>query len=113
MFEDGVKSDTVHYHWKHVDSYPANGAQTFTGSNDSIVTTTDISKSNLGSVGAASVTLKGTTTVGGNVFGGGDESAVSGNTTVTLEGETHVLGNVYGGGDEGPVGGSSEVIMKD
>ena len=94
--------------WYHVGSL-SNKAQALDGSN--IKTTKDLDA--LGSVGTASITLKGTTTVGGNVFGGGDESAVSGNTTVTLEGETHVLGNVYGGGDEGPVGGNSEVIMKD
>ena len=35
----------------------------------------------------------------GNVYGGGDEGAVGGNTIVTLSGSTTVNGNVYGGGN--------------
>ena len=57
-------------------------------------------------------TLQGTTEVSGNVYGGGDQSAVSGNTTVILEENAHVHGNVYGGGNEGPVGGNSEVKIQ-
>ena len=79
----------------------------------------------LGTVtGNATLTLTGNTTVGtieggnlkastGNVFGGGDESAVTGNTTVNLQEGAHVLGNVYGGGNNGAVGGNSEVIIQD
>ena len=83
----------------------------------------------LGTVtGNATLTLQGTTVVGtlegepgsqtlkagtGSVYGGGAESAVSGNTSVILEGETHVLGDVFGGGDEGEVDGNSQVILKD
>ena len=55
----------------------------------------------------------GNGTVGGSVYGGGEESAVTGNTSVTLMGQTHVLGNVFGGGDQGPVGGSSSVTIQD
>ena len=75
---------------------------------------------NLGAVlNAVNLTINGGTvgTEGnastGNVFGGGDESAVTGNTSVILEGNANVLGNVYGGGNEGPVGGNSEVIIQD
>lgn len=79
------------------------------------------SLSNLGTVnGNVSLILKGSTIIGtqgdsntGNVFGGGDQSAVSGNTTVNLEGNTKVLGNVYGGGNNGPVGGNSSVTIQD
>lgn len=128
MFEPGVFTATDTRHWKHVESFPGNGNSGGIVA-DSVITTADISKSNLGSVGAASVTLQGTTTVGtlldagtanerlapgtGNVFGGGQESTVSGNTTVILKGSAHVLGNVYGGGDVGPVGGNSEVRLQD
>lgn len=49
----------------------------------------------------------------GNVFGGGDESTVSGNTTVTLEQGATVHGNVYGGGNQGTVGGNSTVNIHD
>ena len=74
----------------------------------------------LGAVsGNATLTLKGNTTVGvntdpnsGNVFGGGNESDVNGNTTVILEEGANVLGNVYGGGNEAIVGGNSEVKIQ-
>ena len=49
----------------------------------------------------------------GNVYGGGDESAVSGNTNVILQEGATVLGNVFGGGNNGPVGGNSEVKIQD
>ena len=48
----------------------------------------------------------------GNVYGGGDESAVEGDTHVILEEGAHVLGNVYGGGNKGPVGGNSSVTLQ-
>ena len=81
---------------------------------------TTVSLEGLGAVsGNASLTLKGNTTVGvntdpnsGNVFGGGNESVVNGNTTVILEESAHVLGNVYGGGNEAEVGGNSEVKIQ-
>ena len=84
-----------------------------------------MSKTNLGSVnGTATLTLKGNTEVGtlegtvlkagtGNVFGGGESSAVNGSTIVLLKGATHVLGNVYGGGNEGPVSENAEVRICD
>ena len=90
---------------------------------------TDISLDNLGAVSNnVTLTLKGNTTVGtfegpsgsqtlkagtGNVFGGGDQSAVEGNTSVNIQEGTTVHGNVYGGGNEGPVGGNSEVKIQD
>lgn len=80
----------------------------------------------LGTVGGdAILTLKGTTTVGtldgggdlvegtGSVYGGGEESGVTGNTSVILQQGTHVLGNVYGGGKSGDVGGNSSVTIQD
>ena len=52
----------------------------------------------------------------GNVYGGGDASAVNNtnnpsiaSTTVTLSGATTVLGSVFGGGNEGLVSGSTTV----
>ena len=67
-----------------------------------------------------SLTIDGNSKIGtegvnatGNVYGGGDESAVAGNTTVILKGDAKVLGNVYGGGNKGAVGGSSEVLIQD
>lgn len=118
MFEPGVFSGVTYYKWKQVASYPSEGGAGFDGTE--VITTQDTSKTNLGSVVAATITLKGTTTVGtvgdddsGNVYGGGDESVVSGNTEVILQQGTHVLGNVYGGGNRGAVGGNSKVEVKD
>ena len=128
MFEPGVFSGTHEFHWKEVGALNNNTTGISTsGDTNYVHTKQDLD--NLGTVtGHVTLTLKGTTTVGtlegapgsetlragtGRVFGGGAESAVSGNTTVTLEGKAHVLGDVYGGGDQGPVNGNSEVIMKD
>ena len=67
----------------------------------------------LGTVnGNATITIKGTTEVEGNVFGGGAQSAVNGNTIVYIQGNTHVTGNVFGGGDEGKVTGSATVNIE-
>lgn len=81
---------------------------------------TTVSLEGLGAVSSnVEINLTGETKVGtdgdsttGNVFGGGDESAVNGNTTVILEEGTHVHGNVYGGGNEGRVGGNSVVKIQ-
>ena len=83
---------------------------------------------NLGAVlNNVTLTLGGDSKVGtegnpetGNVYGGGDASAVkkkdgvadSGNTTVILQGNAEVLGNVFGGGNEGLVEGSATVNIQ-
>ena len=118
-YRTGVKYKTnpdfapTTYTWEHGD------AISIDKTNHILYTTENLDKTNLGSVNTATITLKGNTTVGtqgdddtGNVYGGGDESAVSRNTKVILEDGTHVLGNVYGGGNEGPVSGNSEVIIQ-
>ena len=67
-------------------------------------------------------TIQGKSTIGtmengvlkpgtGNVFGGGDESAVGGSTLVKILDRTRVLGNIYGGGNKGRVGGDTKVII--
>ena len=54
----------------------------------------------------------------GGVFGGGDASAVLGNTTVTInatalqDGATYNAYRVYGGGNSAPVGGNSTVTLR-
>ena len=90
---------------------------------------TNIVLENLGTVsGNVTLTLKDSAKVGtllnegqanqslkegtGNVFGGGNESAVTGNTKVNLQQGTTVLGNVYGGGNIAPVSGDSEVKIQ-
>ena len=86
---------------------------------------TELPLDNLGTVSStATLTIKGNSEIGtilqngslkpntGNVYGGGDQSAVSGSTTVILKEGATVLGNVYGGGNQGAVGGSSEVKIQ-
>lgn len=128
MFEPGIFTGTTEYHWKQVNSLSNGGTGTSTvGDSNFVHTTVDLNS--LGTVnGHVTLTLKGTTQVGtlegapgsetlkagtGCVYGGGAESAVSGNTSVFLEGHTHVYGNVFGGGNRGAVTGNTSVILKD
>ena len=133
MFEPGVFSSTTEFTWVNADSAGVTLSNGQPGSNmDSlwIYTPVDLRSSNLGSVNCANctasgiktinLTLKGNTTVGtdgdsntGSVFGGGEESEVTGDISITLQGSTHVKGDVFGGGNEGAVTGNTEVIIKD
>lgn len=122
VFINGVKSNNV-------QELELNSGQTLSNNTEAIGTAgkidTDFTEAELNSLGTAesSVTLNitdytvGSTTkksdITGNVFGGGDSSAVTGDTKVTLEGEVEVHGNVYGGGNEGIVSGSTQVNIKD
>ena len=104
MFEPGVYTGTTEYTWKQVASYPAEGGAGFDGTQ--VITTQNLDKTNLGSVGNVQLTIKGTTEVKGSVYGGGEESVVTGNTVVNITGGTigttgkggATWGNVYGGG---------------
>ena len=120
MFEPGIFTGTTEYHWKQVNLLSNNTVGISTSGDTNYVHTT-VDLNSLGTVnGHVTLTLKGNTIVGtegdattGNVYGGGDESTVAGNTTVILKGDAKVLGNVYGGGNKGAVGGSSEVKIQD
>ena len=127
--------DTIYYQWIddariqelgwELDPYPTHNAPAFqdptTPSTGNWYCFTDESLSNLGAItGNVTLTLKGSTTVEGDVFGGGDESAVirttsltKGNTILKLHDGTHVFGNIYGGGNKGKVDGDAEVIIQD
>ena len=84
---------------------------------------TEIPLVNLGTVtGDVEFTIEGNSSIGtfengvlksgtGNIFGGGDESTVSGNTLVKVLGQTKVFGNIYGGGNMGLIGGDTKVIV--
>ena len=73
---------------------------------------TTISLENLGTVsGNASITINGGT-IGGSVYGGGDESKTGGSTTVTIKGGSQIAGDVFGGGNNGDVGGSTTVNIE-
>ena len=116
-YRTGVKGQTTTYTWAEGNSISVDN------SSHILYTTEDLDS--LGTVtGTVTLTLKGNTVVGtlegatlkagtGSVYGGGAESAVTGNTSVTLEGHAHILGDVFGGGDEGEVNGNSQVILKD
>ena len=73
----------VEYTWKHADSVSEGNEFDETGGHY-ILTTKNLD--GLGAVnGDAILNLKGNTSVGGNVFGGGDSSPVNGSTTVNIE----------------------------
>ena len=115
------------YYWSdHHGSTASPATAASAATHDTAYFYTEVSLKNLGAVNDnVTLTIKGNSTVGteispgvlkentGNVFGGGDESTVTGNTTVILEEGTTVLGNVYGGGNEGTVGGNSSVTIQD
>lgn len=126
-YNPGGNSTT--YTWTH-DS--GTTGDPVTGDSDELFYT-EVPLDNLGAVqGNVTLTIKGQSVVGtegdtttGNVFGGGEQSAVmqsldgsgnpvanTGNTTVILQGGTKVLGNVYGGGNEGEVSGNSQVTIQ-
>jgi len=131
MFEPGVPKDptdlteTTEFEWT-TNAFPSNGgvASDESGSTNYIWTDQTLTNENLGSVsGEVNLTLQGNTVVGtegvpntGNVYGGGDASAVfnttdntAASTTITLKGNTLVRGNVYGGGNRGAVSGNATV----
>lgn len=97
------------YTWAH--GTVAGGNSALVNSNNTIITNDETT--GLGKVtGDITLILKGTTHVTGNVYGGGETSAVDGNTTVNLQEGATVLGNVYGGGNQGFVSGDSSVIIQ-
>ena len=113
------------YYWTHDKGSTSKPITTSDGINYFY---TEIPLDNLGSVsGAVTLTITGDSRIGtegdsntGDVYGGGDESAVNNSTTpadarttVTLSGNTQVLGNVFGGGNRGMISGSTETLLTD
>lgn len=111
MFEPGVFSGTTTFTWQNA----AAAGKTLTNgqfgsdlSNHILYTNTVLT--GLGEVAKSVLTINGTTTVAGSVYGGGEESNVSGNTNVNIcakdeegayvavPGNPVISGNVYGGG---------------
>ena len=107
MFEEGEIADSVIYEWKHVDNMPENGKIGMESTSAGNFVYTDEDLTSLGQVGTVNLTIKGNTNVagkiedgintGGNVYGGGEESNVLGDTQVNMNGGT-IAQNVYGGG---------------
>ena len=121
-YRTGVKGQTTTYTWTEGTSISVDNGSHI------LYTTEDLDA--LGTVtGNVSLTIKGTSKIGtldgegelvdgtGDVFGGGEQSAVSGDSpvdvTVTIEGKTEVLGDVFGGGKQGRVDGNTTVNIKD
>ncbi len=97
MFEPGIFTGTTEYHWKHVNSLGNNTVGISTSGDTNYVHTT-VDLNSLGTVtGNVSLTIKGTSKIGtldgegnlvegtGNVFGGGKQGRVDGNTTVNIK----------------------------
>ena len=103
-YRTGIKGATTTYTWEHAATVNST-ATAIEKDNHILYTTENLDNTNLGSVsGDVTLTITGAGTyIGGNVYGGGDESSVGGNTTVSIDaGKT--LGSVYGGGNIGSVG---------
>ena len=106
--------------WQSEVTYTWDTQSVSSGSNalvdDGLKIKTNESLEGLGAVtGNVTLTLNGSTNVTGNVFGGGDASAVigSGNSvTVNLKGNTTVNGDVFGGGNKGIVEGTATVNIE-
>ena len=137
MFEPGVFSGTTEFEWKHVDNLPNNntsGITTATVDGKTInYVLTNIDLTTLGQVQNVDLTIKGNTYIQGiiykygddgttivsseqtgGVFGGGDESAVNGNTKVDIQGTSGTnqgINNVYGGGNTADVDGDATVSV--
>lgn len=122
---------SIEYRWEHSET--VNSTETaIDKTNHILYTTADLTT--LGQVtGNVTLNIFGNTLVegqavdyegnstGGNrggVFGGGDASAVVGNTTVTInatalqDGAAYNAYRVYGGGNSAPVGGNSTVTLQ-
>jgi len=103
-----------YYTWSNAPGHEPLVNPTFQGEDGKWYVYTTVSLEGLGEVSSnVDLTLKGNTTVGhtegnsligGNVYGGGDMSAVNGNATVTITGNAEVKGNVFGGGNAASVG---------
>ena len=103
-YRTAVKGETTTYEWKHANSVNSD-ATAIDKKNHILYTTEDLTT--LGTVtGKATLNIEGTTTVAGSVYGGGEESAVGGDTEVNVSSGTigttgeggAEYGNVFGGG---------------
>ena len=104
-YRTAVKGQTTTYKWEYTNTKVKDTATGINKTNHILYTNEDLTT--LGAVtGNVTLNIDGTTTVGGSVYGGGEESGVGGNTTVTVnsgtigaQGQGGVeYGNVYGGG---------------
>ena len=111
MFEPGVPSETTDFDWTSGTLTENKSAINTSEGKHDIYTNLDLTI--LGQVKNSQVTIKGTTTVAGDVYGGGALASMdeSGETMVSLIGGT-INGNVYGGG-QGRLSGTKDEKGKD
>ena len=108
IYSAGAFPGTTPYKWEQVESVSAQNAIDIV--NGKLRTTEDLTS--LGTVvGDVSLTVNGTTSVAGSVYGGGDSGPVGGGTTVNISGSASVDNVVFGGGNRADVGGSVIVNM--
>ena len=108
LFEEGVLTGTTTYTWTQGSVSDGNTAIATVGGKNVIYTTKDLTT--LGQVTEVDLTIKGSTTIGGSVFGGGAESATHGAIDVKIE-NADITENVFGGGDKGAVTGDPKVYI--
>lgn len=111
VFLPAIFPATVNYRWEHNDVVNST-SNAIDEDNQILYTQEIITKTNLGSVSQnVFLTIKGNSIVFKNVYGGGEESVVDGDTEVKILDKTKVFGNIYGGGNMGEVGGNTKVII--
>ena len=107
MFEPAELSGTTTFTWQNAAAAGKTLTDGQSGSDlENHILYTNTVLTGLGEVAKTILTIKGTTTVGESVYGGGEESGVGGNTEVNVTGGTigttgkggATWGNVYGGG---------------
>ena len=108
MFEPGVLSTATDFDWTSGTLTENAIAIDESGNKHDIFTDADLTT--LGEVAHTNLTIKGSTSVAGSVYGGGEESGVDDETEVNIQNGT-IATDVFGGGKEGNVGGSVTVNM--
>lgn len=106
-FSSAILPTPTKYTWSNLGST----SNPFTTNENGNWIFTNVDFSNLGKVsGNTIVTVTGASRIDGALFGGGDESMVTGNTSVTVStAQTYKISTVYGGGNIANVGGSTVV----
>ena len=107
-YRTGVFPTTTTYTWEHRDQV-TNTATAINKTDHILYTTEDLTQ--LGTVtGNVILNIDGTTEVSGDVYGGGESSNATGNTTVNVISGT-VTQDVYGGGALANVGRNTKVNL--
>lgn len=108
LFSDFGTVDPETFTWQQGTASKEN---TYEGT--SLYTSKDIDMTTLGNVtGAIALTVDGGS-VGGNIFGGGNESKSLNNTEVTIRNGATIAHDVFGGGNKADVSGSTTVNIED